>query len=65
MSLRTALPNASVAGRWVGQLGGFLGRTRDGEPGVTVLWRGLGQLAVLVALYALLTTPTSSANEQL
>ncbi|WP_390622222.1 IS4 family transposase [Tautonia marina] len=23
------------------RLGGFLGRTRDGEPGVTTLWRGL------------------------
>ncbi len=26
--------------RWIARLGGFLGRRRDGEPGVQVLWRG-------------------------
>lgn len=26
--------------RWIAQLGGFLGRKADGEPGVKVLWRG-------------------------
>jgi hypothetical protein len=27
--------------RWIAQLGGFLARTGDGEPGVKTLWRGL------------------------
>lgn len=30
--------------RWIAQLGGFLGRKGDGEPGVKVLWRGLRRL---------------------
>jgi hypothetical protein len=28
----------------LGKLGGHLGRKGDGEPGVTVLWRGWGSL---------------------
>lgn len=30
--------------RWIAQLGGFLARTGDGEPGVKTLWRGMGVL---------------------
>jgi hypothetical protein len=30
--------------RMIGRLGGHLGRKRDGEPGVTVLWRGWASL---------------------
>ena len=33
--------------RWIGQLGGFLARKGDGEPGVKVLWRGLGHFGDL------------------
>jgi hypothetical protein len=33
-------PSLRQAIRWIGQLGGFIGRNRDGEPGVKVLWRG-------------------------
>jgi len=33
---------------WLAQLGGFLGRTGDGEPGVKVLWRGLTRLQDIV-----------------
>jgi hypothetical protein len=28
--------------RWIAQLGGFLARKHDGEPGLKTLWRGLG-----------------------
>ncbi|MFP3904674.1 MAG: IS4 family transposase [Armatimonadota bacterium] len=34
--------------RWVAQMGGFLGRKSDGEPGVKVLWRGLTRLQDIV-----------------
>jgi len=34
------LPTLHEATRWIAQLGGFLGRKSDGEPGVKVLWRG-------------------------
>lgn len=30
--------------RWIAQLGGFLARAGDGEPGLKTLWRGLGVL---------------------
>lgn len=33
-------PTVHQAVRWIAQLGGFLGRKSDGEPGVTVIWRG-------------------------
>lgn len=37
-------PNLSQVVLWIAQLGGFLGRKGDGEPGVKVLWRGLSRL---------------------
>lgn len=33
---------------WLAQMGGFLGRKGDGEPGVKVLWRGLTRLQDVV-----------------
>ena len=33
--------------RWIAQLGGFLGRKGDGEPGVITLWRGWKRLCDL------------------
>ena len=38
--LPTSPPTLHQAVRWIAQLGGFLGRKGDGEPGVKVLWRG-------------------------
>ncbi len=37
-------PTVHEAVRWIGQLGGFLGRKNDGEPGITVIWRGWQRL---------------------
>ena len=37
-------PSLGQATRWLAQLGGFLGRTGDGPPGVKVLWRGWRRL---------------------
>jgi len=33
---------------WIAQLGGFLARKGDGEPGVTHIWRGLKKLANMI-----------------
>lgn len=41
-------PPLRQAMRWIGQLGGFLARKGDGDPGVKVLWRGLRQLQAMV-----------------
>ena len=38
------VPSLQQAVRWIAKLGGFMGRKGDGEPGVTVLWRGLQRL---------------------
>jgi hypothetical protein len=37
-------PTLEQATRWLAKLGGFLGRTGDGQPGVKVLWRGWRRL---------------------
>jgi hypothetical protein len=42
---------------WIARLGGFLARTRDGEPGVKVLWRGLRRLQGLTEMWQLLHDP--------
>jgi hypothetical protein len=42
-------PDVRTAVRMIAQLGGFLGRKGDGEPGVKVLWRGFRRLADIVA----------------
>jgi hypothetical protein len=37
-------PSTHQAIRWIAQLGGFLGRKSDGEPGIVVIWRGWQRL---------------------
>jgi hypothetical protein len=44
--------------RLVAGLGGFLGRKCDGEPGAQTIWRGLGCLSYLAAMYGDLTGST-------
>ena len=44
-------PDARTAIRWIAQLGGFLGRKGDGEPGVKTLWRGFRRLQDLVEMW--------------
>ena len=62
---RTAQPSANPpslrqAVRWIAQLGGFLARAGDGEPGVRTIWRGLRRLTDIAATWQLLhaTLPT-------
>jgi hypothetical protein len=50
----TAPPPLADAIQWIAQLGGFLGRTQDGPPGVRVLWRGWQRLQDIAATWALL-----------
>ncbi len=46
-------PSLRQAVRWIAQLGGFLGRRGDGEPGVKVIWRGLQRLEDLTLGWSL------------
>ena len=47
-------PSLCQAVRWIAQLGGFLGRKSDGEPGVKTIWRGLRRLADIADTWLLL-----------
>lgn len=47
-------PTLRQAVRWIAQLGGFLGRKHDGEPGVQTIWLGLRRLSDIAAMWQLL-----------
>ena len=44
-------PTLGQAVRWIAQLGGFLARRSDGEPGPIVVWRGLRELQAITAAW--------------
>ena len=58
MGVPTAINRAFLRG--VAQLGGFLARTSDGEPGWQTLWKGWSVLITLVEGYELAQTITSA-----
>jgi hypothetical protein len=60
--LPPAPPDLRQALRWVAQLGGFLARVRDGEPGVKVLWRGLRRLHAMVEGFRLARAPDTTVQ---
>ena len=49
-------PSLQTAIRWIAQLGGFLGRKSDGQPGVKVLWRGWRRLIDISETWSLFNT---------
>jgi hypothetical protein len=54
-------PTVGQAVRWIAQLGGFLARKGDGEPGITTIWRGWSRLADMADLY-LITHPSEDTG---
>jgi hypothetical protein len=50
----TTPPTLHQAVRWIAQLGGFLARSSDGEPGPITLWRGFQHLADHTAMYRIM-----------
>jgi hypothetical protein len=46
-------PTLGAAMRMVAKIGGFLGRKGDGDPGATVLWRGLDKLSFITDTFRL------------
>jgi hypothetical protein len=50
-------PTLRQAVRLIAQLGGFLGRKGDGEPGVKVLWRGWQRLRDITATWLIMHPP--------
>lgn len=53
-------PSLHLALRWLAQLGGFLGRSSDGEPGVQSLWKGWTLLVPAARLFLLMRPPPIS-----
>lgn len=49
--LPPAPPSLKQTTRWIAQLGGFLNRKGDGNPGVTVMWKGFQHLSDLTYMY--------------
>ena len=47
------IPTVSEAVIWIAKLGGFLARKSDGNPGVTVIWRGWKRLTDIAATFAI------------
>lgn len=56
-NLPQKVPSVKDAVRWIGQLGGFLGRKGDKEPGITVIWRGWQRLTDISATWLILQEP--------
>lgn len=50
-------PTLREAVHWIGHLGGFLARRSDGDPGVTVLWKGFQHLTDLTCMYRSMRSP--------
>lgn len=50
------IPTIEQAILWIAQLGGFLARKQDGQPGVTVIWRGWQRLQDAVAMWQILNS---------
>ena len=62
-----APPTLRTAMRLVAQLGGFLGRNADGEPGTQTLWLGLQRLDDIASAWEIfrqLLPPTVSSNPE-
>jgi hypothetical protein len=63
-SLPSSPPSVRQAVRWIAQLGGFLGRKQDGEPGVTVIWRGWQRLQDIAATWYLVKEQTQHVGNR-
>jgi hypothetical protein len=63
-SLPESPPTVRQAVHWIAQLGGFLGRKRDGEPGITVIWRGWQRLQDIAATWYLVKDQTQHVGNR-
>lgn len=55
-------PSVGQAVRWIAQLGGFLGRKGDGEPGITTIWRGWHRLHDIVSTWHFINPIASTSG---
>lgn len=59
-TLPKTLPTVRQVVRWIAKLGGFLGRKSDGEPGVTVVWRGWQRLHDVTTMWLVMQSTPSA-----
>ncbi|MFQ5814496.1 MAG: IS4 family transposase [Anaerolineae bacterium] len=55
-------PTLNQALCWIAQIGGFLGRKHDGDPGVKVLWRGWQTLHHIAEIWRVLHPPSKDVG---
>jgi len=55
-------PTVRQAVRWIAQLGGFLARKGDGEPGIATIWRGWSRFADMADLYRITHPSEDTGN---
>jgi hypothetical protein len=55
-------PPLKQAIRWIAQLGGFIGRASDGEPGSQTLWQGFQELIPMTEMYRIMKPPILKLN---
>lgn len=48
------IPTVREVVRWIAQLGGFLGRKNDKEPGITAIWRGWRELETISQMWLIM-----------
>jgi len=48
------VPTVKEVVRWIAQLGGFLGRKGDKEPGITAIWRGWKELETMSQMWLIM-----------
>jgi hypothetical protein len=58
------MPTVNQCVRWIAQLGGFLGRKGDGEPGLKTIWRGLRRLDDIAQTWLILHSGSSPPLEE-
>lgn len=56
-------PTLEQATKWIGRLGGHLGRTSDGPPGLKTIWRGYLRLKDFADVYALFKQQKNLGND--
>ena len=61
-TLPATAPTLQQAIRWIARLGGFLDRKGDNDPGVKVLWRGLGKLHDMLVGFRLAKAATHNVQ---
>ena len=61
-TIPASVPSVRQAVRWIAQLGGFLGRKGDGEPGITTIWRGWSRLMDIANMYLILHPSEDTGN---